>query len=403
MKRKILHVAIMMIFFVSAVYASGILHNSLAELKQTVKGRPVLIPIPDGGVFAIWQESKRTSAELGVYEYSAFYQVLDENGRTRISKTELEFWKSGYGAPAFDENSILFLDRDRVLIIARKTEQMFSDPPSYHLQKLVINLADGTVKRDSLGISFQKCSLVRDNAGNVYAAEVGYSWKHYAEIIQVQPHFGTVKKIIVRYPREKFMKHYLDSKDNAITLTSQNDLLIAGRVRSVNGEPVNNEPEGWSGLPNRVACFLVDTKGKEKIDSYEIDLEQAAFRRIPGIHVGITGNVGSHEGLDFTSLPNGDIVLSVMGLTEKNAFCMYQVLFDSRGRLKKPESLERVEPKQIPDDLSLPVMKIKRIMIYHQVDPNTGKMPIDYGYVLFGFDQEGNFYSERMFWKEDWR
>jgi len=401
MKGRMLCVFVLIMGFFGTIRADGILHRSLAELKLTVNGHPSIITRPNGGFFVIWYEAERTSPDMYVYEYRAFYQVLDEYGKTLISKTELEFWKSGYGAPAFDENSILFLDRDRVLIIARKTEQMFSDPPSYHLQKLVINLADGTVKRDSLGVSFQKCSLVRDNAGNVYAAEVGYAWKHYAEIIQVQPHFGTVKKMIVQYPREKFMKHYLDSKDNVITMTSQNEFLIAGRVRSVNGEPVNNEPEGWSGLPNRVACFLVDKNGKEKIDSYEIDLEQAAFRRVSGIHLGITGNVGSHEGLDFTSLPNGDIVLSVMGLSENNAFCMYQVLFDSSGRLKKPESLKRVEPKQIPDDLLLPVTKIKRIMIYHQVDPNTGKMPIDYGYVLFGFDEAGDFYESREIWNKE--
>lgn len=400
MKRKKLLVSIILCLVFTTLSRGGVLNDLLAGLKQTVIGHPHIIVRPEGGFFAVWSEVERSSPDLYVYEYRAFYQVLDEYGKTRIPKTELEFWKSGYGAPAFDENSILFLDRDNILIVARKMVHMFSDPPAYRLEKVLIDLTDGTVVRDSTKISFQKCSIVRDNMGNVYAAEVGYAWQHYVRIIQVHPHFGTAKKMIVRYPRVKFMKHYLSPDDNVITMTSQNDFLIAGRVHSINGEPVQNEPKGWRGLPNRVACFLVDTAGKERIDSYEIDLEQAAFRRIPGVHMGITWSGSSHDGLDFTNMTNGDIVLSVMGLTEDNAFCMYQVLFDSSGRLKKPETLEEVVLKQIPDDFSLPAMKIKRIITYHEEDPETRKMPIDYEYVLFDFDEDGNYYEERILWKE---
>ncbi|UCC11249.1 MAG: hypothetical protein JSW02_07795 [candidate division WOR-3 bacterium] len=403
MKRKKLLVSIVLCLVLTTFSGGSVLNNLLSCLKQTVNGHPHIITRPNGGFFAIWYEVERIYPipDMFVYEYRAFYQVLDEKGKTLIPKTELEFWKDDhYGVPAFDENSILFIDRNEVLIVARKMVHAFSNPPGYRLEKVLLDLTDDTVVRDSIKISFQRCSIVRDNAGNVYAAEVGYAWLHYAEIIQVKPHFGSVMKVIARYPREKFMKHYLDSEDNVITMTSQNDFLVAGRVHSINGEPVHNEPKGWSGLPNRVACFLVDTAGKEKIDSYEIDLAQAAFRRIPGVHMGIAGSGSSHEGFDFTGLPNGDIVLSVMGLTEDNAFCMYQVLFDSCGRLKKPEALEEVVPKQIPDDFSLPIMKIKRIITYHEYDPKTRKMPIDHGYVLFGFDKDGNYYEERMRWKE---
>jgi hypothetical protein len=235
MKGKMLYVVVLILLFFGTIRAGGIFHKSLAELKQTVNGHPHIIVRPNGGFFAIWYEAERISPDMYVYEYKTFYQVLDEHGRTLIPKTELKFWKGDYGVPSFDENSILFLDRERVLIIARQSENMLSNPPSSHLQKLVINLSDGSVKRDSIGISFQKCSIVRDNAGNVYAAEVGYAWQHYARIIQVHPHFGTVKKMIVRYPREKFMKHYLDSEDNVITVTSRNEFLIAGRVWSVDG------------------------------------------------------------------------------------------------------------------------------------------------------------------------
>jgi hypothetical protein len=126
-----------------------------------------------------------------------------------------------------------------------------------------------------------------------------------------------------------------------------------------------------------------------------------AFRRIPGIHLGISGYEGSHDGLDFTNLPNGDIVLSVMGISENNEFCMYQVLFDAIGRLKKPVTLEEVEPGLFPEDLSLPIIKIKSVKTDQEQDPAARERLIRHEYLLFGFDEGGNFYEAREIWDKE--
>jgi hypothetical protein len=150
---------------------------------------------------------------------------------------------------------------------------------------------------------------------------------------------------------------------------------------------------------DKVFYILADLRGRLVTEPVVLDIADCAFRKIPGIHLGgyyyashkirsIEEIEAAAEDMDLSRLPSGEIILSVTGADEIGTLCVCQVKFDAQGKGEKPKKMKVVNPQPFPKNRILPVSKVVRAQ------------SVGTDLVLFGFDEEGNFYEDREVWTE---
>jgi hypothetical protein len=393
-------ISVIIIFLYITVGYANSLFVILRDLQVSRNKLPAVAMNAIGEYFAIWEESTFTNEYPYYKKTKYFYQMLDAKGGIIIPKREIDHWQNSYTPYRFTGNSLMFLDSNRLLIIARRMVEPLSEPPGYRLEKLLIEFAHGTVPGDSNEANFQDCSLVRDSKGNVYA--VGYDAWSGIRVMQVYPEFTQVKhtsKSNLDIFYENSTKYTEFKLRDAIMITTSNDrLLICNRMGW--GYEAKTEKGAWHSFrPDRIYYTIADFNGNFMTDPIQLEINDYAFRKIPGVHLGgiyyALDDIGSIDeagaviqDMDLSKLPNGDIILSVTGEENEEGLCVYQIRFNSEGEVMKPSMLTVAQARSIPDDLILPVVKITYAQCVR-----------DY-IVLFGFDEEGNFYEEREVWTE---
>jgi len=367
----------------------------LSDLKDKASMIPGVVLSSEGGFIAFWTEFGE-KPEIGPSPYKHFYRVVDAKRKVILNRVQTDFSVNPYLLP----RNVIDLQDKKLLVVSWKMVEMLSEPPGYRLEKIILDLNTGTILGpDTSNINFNNCTLLQDSKHRIYAVDPALGWDYRARIVKVYPEFGKIKKVI--RTENAILSSFLTS-DNAVTITTKDELLFCYRLKTKSDKPIWEAPDSWAGMPNHLAYFLTDLNGNLIIEPIRIDLTKDAFRKIPGVHLGgtysIPNNIAFND-LDLSNLPNGEIILSVTGKDEKGNLCVYQVKFDSKGRLvKSNESLKIIEPREFPKDLSLSVMKVVPSSVELEVrgDKGIGKAE----YVLFGFDEEGNFYEEREVWKE---
>ncbi len=373
---------------------------TLRTLQGLLNEPPVVVGNQKDKYFAIWKESSFADEYPHYKETKYFYQAFYATGKMIIPKHEIVNWRNFFTPYTFTENSVMFLDSNRLLVIARKMVEPLSDPPGYRLEKLIIDFTHGTILEDSNNVSFQNCSLVRDSEGNVYVIE--YDVWSGIRVMQVYPEFTQIKHTSKPY-LDRFRKNstkYTEFKlqDAIMTATSNDRLLICNRMGW--GYEKNAKKDSWDKFkPDKVFYTLADFDGNFIIDPIQLDLKDYAFQKIPGIHLGgiyyasekiksIDDATAAIHDMDLTKLPDGDIILSVTGKNDNGGLCVYQIKFNSEGKVIKPLTLGTTHAKPIPAGFQLTTAKVAHA---HSVRKYL---------VMFGFDDNGSFYSHRELWDE---
>jgi hypothetical protein len=374
----------------------------LNDIKHKATGLPAIVANPDGGYTAIWEEMGDKPEELlGFRTRHYFYRVVDAAGKAIVSKREFEFWRTStyptYFAVSFNSNRLLWLDSDRLLILAWKC---FNH--SGRTERAIINskgeLVDGPKPAMEEGVSGHAV-LLKDSKGGVHAFD------HRARLwsMTVYPEFSKARKMT----RQEWKDFYDKYPSDVFTfptplpcmITSEDKLLICSRLGW--GKTPHSEMGSWDffGRPDKGFYILADLKGNLVSVPVVFDITEYAFRKMPGIHLG--GYYFSHENqtmdesqsvdkdMDLSRLLNGNIILSVTGEDEAGRLCVYQVRFTPEGEIEQPQQLEVVNPRPFPEDKILPVQQV------------TWARGIETRLVLFGFDEAGNFYAYREKWDGD--
>ena len=400
MQRFSIIIYLLIVFsFLRSEGGSGDFFDCIKDLKQM----PMVIVSPyDGTTFAFWKEREEVVIERGLgirHAIHYFTRVIDSEGRIVVDRRELKSWYLppgiSYCPYKFFSKTTLWLNSDRLLFIRARS-------PSGHdleVERFIFSASGEIISSPdkSFGMPLNP-SLVQDSKGKVYI--VATHGVIGVEIAEVYPELGEC----IRTPEEhweEFVKKYgsplTQFSEVSVILISEDKLLICGRSRW--GEtPLENRT--WTLFrPDKLFYVLADLKGKFVSEPVQFDLAEVAFRKIPGWHLGgmyckfDTDEVRTAQyDLDFSKLPNGEIVLSATALDEDGKLCVYQVKFTPDGKLRKPKKLEITEPRFFSKGLRLPVVKVGVAEIW----PGP-----KHEYILFGFDEEGNFYEDRMVWKEE--
>jgi hypothetical protein len=359
----------------------------------------VVTPRPSGGYIAFWAEREEMREEYSFPPEHYFYRVVDTNRKIIVEKEELDFWRvnphPAYFSVKFNSESILWLDSNKLLIIGWK-----STLHQHKLERVLIdsigNIISGpdSVDWDAVG---SDAVLVRDGVSNVYA--VDYKYAYGVKIMQVYPKFSNVKiipKDDYRVFREKYPAHTFPFWDLAVVPTSGNKLLLCGRL----GWGPNLKDGVWDRYrPDKIFYFLFNLDGNFVVDPVIVDISSYAYHKIRNVCLGgiyysshkihsLAEAEAAVEDIDLSTLPNGEIILSVTGIDENGKLCVYQMKFSPEGEIRKPNEMNIVDPRPFVESKVLPVLKV---MIARSVKNYL---------VEFGFDEEGNFYSEREVWGE---
>lgn len=359
----------------------------LDDLKVVTKQPPVLVENPNGGYAAIWEEVGEIP-EIGQPARFYYYRLVNAEGEHIVSKKDITYWHvpsdgMRHFSVRYGTNSVAWLTADTLMIIGWR---QLGHPEE--LERIIIDGSGKIVRQDLLAADESigsRAVFVKTKEGMGYLVEtgIGYDWR--ARIMQVYPQFGDVKKLA---PTNDILRWFI-TQDNVVISTDTDELLFCCRLKTRTNTPIDEAPEGWAGMPNHLAYFLTDLEGNLTGEPERIDLTNDAFRRIPGIHLGgLYGNGAAYD-LDLSHLPNGTIILSVTGLDDQDEFCVYQVQFTANGKIIKPNSLETAQTKAFPKDAVLPVSKVVTFQSASS------------GYAHFGFDEDGQFYTERHIWETD--
>ncbi len=407
MKKKKFLIAtqiIISLFVVTSLVYGGERFNAIADLKDNTKLPPTIIMRSDGDYIALWEEiTEQTEYEPRHYYY--YYRIVNSKGEIIVNKREFKDWRmtdwSDWGL-TFSSKSSVGIESDKLLIIAWKLIHATANPPGYRLERLILN-SSGEIFTgpDTINVNAYDVLLLKDSQGLIYAMENSRGLANYFyNFMQVYPQIDSMRGIL----SISLNKQYRRTQDWVAIFTCDDNFLICTRTANLPGKSINEIPKGWVGMPNHLICFLVDIKGRLVTDPIPLTLTKDAFRKIPGIHLG--GDYSykpwkcASGDLDLTCLPNDEIILSVTGLDDKMELCVYQVKFTAKGRLVKPNSMLVVKPKRLLNDLTLPISKIAIAEINLGLITGKNKFLIRREYILFGFDEEGNFYATRTLWKE---
>jgi len=390
---------ISIIIYISLGYTGGLLPE-LEDLKIIpTRNIPVIVIKPGGGYAVIWEELGE-APEIGLQPRYYYYQLFGPKGEKITEKEEFIDWRvpvnnARHYSVSFSPNSVLWVNSNNLLVIGWLDYYYFEG-----LRRIIIDKSGGIIKKDTLNIrkgAGSHLTLVKAKNGDVYLVETGYGYDWRARIMQVFPHIGKLNKVSAQ---NDILGQFV-TQDNAVIITSNNKLLFCYRLKTKTDKPIWEAPDGWAGMPNQLVYFITDLDGDLIGEPIRIDLTKDAFRKIPGVHLGgifsISRNTAFSD-LDLSRVPNGEIILSATGKDEKGNLCVYQVKFNQKGKLlTSNEPPQVIKPRDFPKDLSLPVMKIIPASVELEIrgEQSIGKTE----YVLFGFDEDGNFYEEREVWK----
>jgi hypothetical protein len=340
--------------------------------------------------------------------------MIDAGGRIDVNDVKIDFFAVGAYSPwhvDLTPSTVLWLDPEHLLILAWKVGL-----DSWTLCKLVIDRRGNTIAGPETlavneGVGPWSPLLVQGNDGKVYALQFrAGGWA--VDIMEVHPRFGRVKAVpISGEDRRELRKWPVSLPDRDVVFTAKGNLLFCWRLMAKSGDDESRAtyPRGWGGQPNMLLSYVLDLEGRPVSGPKVIDSRRDAFRRIPGIHLG--GEYydkdddgrklnGAVRDLDLSTMSNGDIILSATGLDESGERCVYQVRFSAEGRLVRSKKVQTVTPSPLSLDSSLAVMKVKPAWTKLGFDIGANKMVVRREYVLFGFDEAGNFYEDRILWKE---
>jgi hypothetical protein len=373
------------------------------DLKDKAQGLPVIVPNPNGGYTAIWEEmGDRPEELLGFLTRYYFYRVVDAEGKAIVSRREFDFWRTSpyptYFAVSFNSKRLLWLDSDRLLILAWKC---FNH--SGRTERAIINskgqLVEGPKPAMEEGVS-SHAVLMKDSKGGVHAFD------HRARLwaMTVYPEFSEARKMTRQEWKEFYDKYPSDvftfRRHLPCMTTSEDKLLICSRLGW--GKTPRSERGSWGffGRPDKGFYALADLNGNLVSGPVVFDLVEYAFRKMPGIYLGgnylssfnnknIDKSEAADNDMDLSQLPNGDIILSVTGEDETGKLCVYQIKFTPEGEIEKSQRMEVVNPRPFPEDKILPTSKV------------GWAEGVETYVVQFGFDEEGNFYAYREKWNGD--
>ena len=418
MTRYIFAVWLLILAFPGVLIGESYL-SLLKDLKGMDGSPPSMVINPYNGVtFVFWSEQEPKRRWDHVPKVFPYYRVANDKAELIINKRELKFWtKQILQSYGFSSKTLLWLSPDSLLVIGFTLSYGGHgvDP-----HRLIFNSAGEIISGpDTIpaGGFPRYPTLVRNRKGRVYL--VGISGFVGVEIAEVYPGIGrtiyTPKAEWRRLWRRHKSTRLSFSLASAVTITSKDKLLICGGLGFSSKEESRKWDE-WGRNPYKIWYILADLNGNFISEPVVIDLARVAFRKIPGIHLGggytlwrSPQSATNTGGMDLSKLPNGKIILSVAGLDEKENLCVYQVRFTPEGELIKPERMEVVEPYPWPIDRRLPVVKVRFIDTGIEVRGGFKKIqgrlyPMKVlgrkEYILYGFDEEGNFYEDRFVWEE---
>jgi hypothetical protein len=354
----------------------------------------VIIANPLGGCTALWQEVERP--EFGLRSVRYFYCMMDHNGEIIVDKTEIKDWyvpidNFRHMNVIFTANHLLWISKDTLLIVAWRVGGHWSQ-----MERILLTPA-GVISSNLLpiyeGVSHHGL-LLADAKGEVMA--LAFKDGRKLEMMLVYPAFGELATIPLKV--DNFGLADCPEDRLVLTFTSNDMLLLCGRMPW--GSELVIEKGLWHTYrPDKIFSILLDLDSNVVSGPVVFDLIEYAFRKIPGIHLGgyyyksskprISENEGAViEDIDFSRLPNGDIILSVTGEDETGKLCVYQIKFTPEGEIEKPQRMDVVNPRPFPEDKILPVQKV------------TWARGAEVDLVLFGFDEAGNFYAYREKWDD---
>jgi hypothetical protein len=413
MRRDLLH-----IFLLSSVLLCSYSHAAerfswLEDIKgvESSWNSPVVVAKHDGGYIVFWAQREERPEELSFPPEYYYYRIIDVNGKIVVERKELKFWRVAphptYFHVSFNSNSMLWLDTSQLLIIAWKA---FDPHHVYKLERIIMNSnGDIVAGPDTLGISEgigPNALLVKNNKGKVYAVDYVYG----LEIMQVYPEFGKVEYIPMHKLREfykEYPAHTFGFIDPVITITTDDELLICSHAGW--GYIPLEERGMWDTYrPHEVFYVHADLKGNYISDPVLLNVTENAFRMIPGTHLGgmyytLDYSLSLEDvklvgrDMDLTTLPSDTIILSITAPDENGKLAVYQLKFNPQGNIVKPAQTRSVNTRSLPLDRSLPTIKCLSAQIWSGVKNRRLRTDL----VLFGFDEEGNFYSDRILWREN--
>jgi hypothetical protein len=296
-----------------------------------------------------------------------------------------------------------WLDTTNLLIIAWK-----SFGHLYEMERIIMKASGeiisgpDSVEGDAVS---QDAMLIKDNKERVYAVDFVFGLR----IMQVYPTFSEVKSMSLQKYKEfykKYPAHTFGFIDPVGVITSYDKLLICSRVGW--GYTPLRERGIWNSFrPNEVFYVFADLDGNMVSEPIRLNVNNDAFREIPGIHHGgmyytLRKDININniklvaQDMDLSTLPNGNIILSVTAPNKNGKLNVYQMKFAPEGKLITPEKLETVKEKPFFEKSILPVLKCEKAVIWPSAEFRGYRAYL----VLFGFDKEGNFYEEREVWKE---
>ena len=358
--------------------------NDLPTIKIFMK--------PDGGYIAFWVENIKQKNESHYHHY--FFSIVDAESRIIIDKGEIDLWRTTTGV----RFNAAWLDTERLLLLGWKLG--YYESP----ERIILNSSGEIMSGpETFRGGSSDASLLKDSKGNVYAV-----WCiPVVGVLQVYP---DIKQHKSTYDWSNYYKRYptFGFRDPVVTVTSKDELLICSRVGW--GYTPLEEQGIWDGpfRPDKIFYFLADLEGNLVTDPMELDIVENAFRKVPGIHLGgmyytLSGSFDIDdvklvsEDMDLSILPSGEIILCVTAPDKSGNLDVYQLKFTPQGKFMKPEHIEVVNARPLPMKNLIPVIECEKALIWLGAEFRGLRTDL----VLFGYDEEGNFYSEREVWKEN--
>jgi len=410
-KAALIRTLIAFFFSISAMAFGTGRFDAIADLKEKTNYHPPEILLrPDGGYIALWSEFIKKPMIIAGVQYDSsryinFYRIVDATGRIVADRRILNFSLMPlkvyrYGLAVNAQNSI-WMDSRKILIVGWEVAYGMD---GYRPNRIVMTSSGEIVAGPDTAIHLggsHEAIIVKATNGNIYIVDV----TNRIQIMQVYPEFSEWKSISDAKLKAIYEKYddYLPFNCQAVASLSHDKLLICSRT---GWEHTSLKDRGnWLDFrPDKIHYALLDLEGNFITEPVKLDIVQSAFRVVPGIHLGgnysdedeqfdINRMKNASEDMDLSTLPNGEIILSVTAPANNGKLAVYQLKFNTDGKFISPDKTEIVNAKPFPKGVVLPVMKCVRAAV-------GGKDKWRSDLVVFGFDGEGNFYSERELWKE---
>jgi hypothetical protein len=378
--------------------------DELDDLRKATISQPVICMRDDGGYIALWKES------VGATEYSPrktyhYYRYVNSKGDIVIPKQEIPFWrqeKTGISVIVYSSRSGRWISPDTCLILGSRMIEPMAHPPIYQVECLLVDTT-GIAPSEPFVMdgSFDDVLLVDNHKGSIFGIAMGRGLSNYMYyFFQVYPEIQQINGLIPI----SYSKKYHHSYDWAASMTVDDNFLVCTRPKKLINDPSVKIPVGWSGLPNHILAFVVDYKGMIIGEPTWIDFHTYAMRIMPGLYIGGKYNIKPIKGagltLDLTRLHNGMYILSAAGLNAKNDLCLYQFTFDSKGAISEPVEKQLYLPADLLVSTPLQIIKTANATIGRGRQSGNSKYIVKRVNFIYGFDDDGVFYSHRELWDE---